>query len=259
MGFFDAFKKNKESAPNAVPMGSAKQPTDAPQSIQKVNLTKSKADLRTAIQLTKEKSGVDIATVKARVAVVMDKSGSMSSLYENGEVQSILTRLLPFALQFDDNGELDVYVFSNNCNRVKVPMTEDNYETYVRDHILGKFSYGGTEYAPAVEKTDDDYNDKASKMMPSLVFFITDGENSDEKATNRAIIKSSKHGVFYQFIGIGNSSFKYLEALDNLDGRTCDNTGFMTVKDFEKADNVQVFTESLTDYVPWLKSKGYII
>lgn len=189
----------------------------------------------------------------------MDKSGSMSSLYENGEVQSILTRLLPFALQFDDNGELDVYVFSNNCHRVKVPMTESNYETYVRDHILGKFSYGGTEYAPAVEKTDSDYNDKASKMLPSLIFFITDGENSDASATNRAIVESSKHGVFYQFIGIGNSSFKYLEALDNLDGRACDNTGFMTVKDFEKADNVQVFTESLTDYVPWLKSKGYII
>lgn len=68
MGFFDAFKKNKESVPSAVSMGSATQPTGAPQSIQKVNLTKSKADLCTAIKLTKEKSGVNLATVKTRVA-----------------------------------------------------------------------------------------------------------------------------------------------------------------------------------------------
>lgn len=190
----------------------------------------------------------------------MDDSGSMEPQYKNGTVQSILTRLLPFALQFDDDGEVDVRLFSNNCQKINPPMTEKNYANYVKKYIDGNHSYGGTNYAPAIKMTDNDYNDKESKSIPTLVFFITDGANWDKHDTDKAIINSSKHGVFYMFIGTGTnpSEFDYLRKLDDLEGREFDNTGFMQISDLNSVSNTDLFLKSLKDYIPWLKAKGYV-
>lgn len=84
----------------------------------------------------------------------MDRSGSMTSLYQSGEIQNVLTRLLPLALKFDDNGELEVYVFNTSC--IQMPsMNLSNYESYVKREIMNK-GYGpsgGTSYSPVIEKT----------------------------------------------------------------------------------------------------------
>ena len=105
---------------------------------QKVTLDKSKADLnRVVVNLSKE-TGVNLANMKARVAVVMDHSGSIKFQFENGNIQNILTRILPFALQFDDNGELEVFIFDDVCHQMDVDMNEENYATYVKDVIMKK-------------------------------------------------------------------------------------------------------------------------
>lgn len=228
---------------------------------QKVTLDKSKADLnRVVVNLSKE-TGVNLANMKARVAVVMDHSGSIKFQFENGNIQNILTRILPFALQFDDNGELEVFIFDDICRQMDVDMNEENYATYVKDVIMKKnYPYGGTQYAPAIHMIDKYYNDTQSKVIPTLVFFITDGNNyvSDHRPSDKAIIESSDHGIFIMFIGSGNADFDYLRHLDNLDGRKFDNTGFMSTKDLNTTQNATMFMESLKDYIPWLKAKGYI-
>lgn len=234
--------------------------TSTGKSSQQIKLTKSKEDLsNVVIKLTKE-SGIDLSKMTARVVVVMDDSGSMDYQYKNGTVQNILTRLLPFALQFDDNGELEVYLFSEWCKKISPSMTEANYETYVKKYIDGNHAYGGTNYAPAIKMTDDDYNDNESKRIPTLVFFITDGANWDRDDTDKAIIKSSKHGIFYMFIGTGDDSseFDYLRELDDLKGRKVDNTGFMQISDLNSVSNTELFLSSLKDYIPWLKAMGYV-
>lgn len=48
----------------------------------------------------------------------MDYSGSMSNLFRNGSVQETVSRLLPIALRFDDNGELESWLFSNGSERL---------------------------------------------------------------------------------------------------------------------------------------------
>lgn len=255
MGIF-GFGKNKETS-HVTPSTSN---SSAGSNSQKVNLTKSKEDLsKVVINLTKE-SGIDLSKLKARVVVVMDDSGSMETQYKNGTVQSILTRLLPFALQFDDDGELEVYLFSNNCKKIKPCMTESNYEKYVKNYIDGNHSYGGTNYAPAIKMTDNDYNDKKSKNIPTLTFFLTDGACWDETASNESIINSSKHGIFYMFIGVGSNTaeFNYLRKLDNLENRKVDNTGFMQVSDLNSIPNTELFLKSLKDFIPWLKAMGYV-
>lgn len=56
--------------------------------------------------------------VTARVGVVLDISGSMRKLYNEGVVQDVVERVLAVASQFDDDGELDVWVYDNEFSRL---------------------------------------------------------------------------------------------------------------------------------------------
>ena len=158
--------------------------------------------------------------------------------------------------KFDDNGELDVYTFSNNCKKINPGMTEANYENYVANYIDKQHVYGGTCYAPVIKMIDRDFNNNSK--IPTIVFFITDGNNSDKTATDEAIRTASEHGIFYMFIGIGNEKFTYLQKLDDLTGRKVDNTGFMKIQDLNTVSNDELFLRSLKDFIPWLKTMGYI-
>lgn len=82
--------------------------------------------------------------------------------------------------------------------------------------------------------------------------FITDGENDDAYATDRAIRNSSKLKIFYQFVGIGSENFRYFQKLDDLDGRDVDNTAFIKVSDFARLDDEQLYAKLLEQYPQWL-------
>lgn len=221
-------------------------------------LEESKESLDRSIVNLSKKKGVNLDGHTARVVVVMDRSGSMSDLFYGGDVQEILSRLLPVALKFDDNGELEVFLFNENCKQVKVPMTEGNYSTYVEEEILhrGLCPSGGTNYAPLVNETLKHYNDGSN--VPAFVIVITDGENFDRHDTDQSIRKSSEYPVFYQFIGIGSSSFDYLEKLDDLDGRKVDNTAFLKFQDIKRLSDDELYSALLEQYPQWLKDTSLI-
>lgn len=197
---------------------------------------------------------VNLSKHCARVFVILDRSGSMSGQYRCGDVQNVLTRLLPLALKFDDNGELEVYVFDEKCDKVPVPLTIQNYQTYVEEEIMAK-GYGprdcGTNYAPAIRKTDNDFND--GSPYPAFGMLITDGACWDESDTDTAIRNSSEHKIFYQCVGIGRDNFNYLRKLDDLDGRKVDNTAFIKVSDFADLTDEQLYAKLLEQYPQWLK------
>lgn len=225
-----------------------------------ISLRKSVISLdKTVINLSKEK-GIDLTKHQAKVAVVMDYSGSMSDRYENGEVQRVLNRLIPLSLRFDDNGELEVWIFSNKCHRLE-PMTLHNFEGYVNKEIMRKyFDMGSTEYAPVLNDVMFKYfvEDKATSNIPTFVMFITDGDNdySDKKPTDSIIKESSDKNIYLQFVGMGkNSDFDYLQKLDNLPGRRVDNTGFIKVRDFSKLTDEELYAELLSGYTDWTKNK----
>ena len=117
---------------------------------------------------------------KSRVAVVMDYSGSMSRKFRDGTVQAVLERLLPIAMQFDDNGEMEVWLFENGYRRLK-NMTLENFYGYVQEEILNKkWHMGGTEYAPVMQDIYRKYIKEEPAQIPNYVIFITDGNNSDK-------------------------------------------------------------------------------
>ena len=219
----------------------------------KITLEKAEAGLERHIVSLKKEKGVDLSKHQARVVVVIDRSGSMSGLYDNGSVQTTLTRLLPLGLRFDDNGEVEVYAFSDGCTRLKA-MNKNNFDDYVVREMR-KLPYGGTNYAPVLKQILKDYD---GSQLPTFVIFITDGSNWDTGETDKIIRKSSKkkHKLFVQFVGIGNDSFSYLRKLDNLDGREVDNTAFIAVQDLNKLTDDELYAKLLEQYVPWLKELG---
>lgn len=77
----------------------------------------------------------------------------------------------------------------------------------------------------------------------------------DHDKTDRIVRELSNYNLFVQFIGIGNERFSYLRSLDNLSGRTHDNTGFISVKDMNQMDDEQLYTEILRQYKEWLNKK----
>ncbi|MDA7026849.1 VWA domain-containing protein [Bacillus sp. CLL-7-23] len=52
---------------------------------------------------------------------------------------------------------------------------------------------------------------KAEKPTPTLVFFITDGDNLDQGETRNIVYASSKLPIFWQFVGIGDQDFTFLK------------------------------------------------
>lgn len=251
--FFGFKKKNNSSSSTSNSTPVKTETTTLTSSSAKVVLSKAEDGLERHIVRLKKEKNIDLSSHRARVFVVMDRSGSMTSLYQSGEIQNVLTRLLPLALKFDDNGELEVYVFNTSC--IQMPsMNLSNYESYVKREIMNK-GYdpsGGTSYSPVIEKTMSIYDDGSS--YPAFGIFITDGENDDAYATDRAIRNSSKLKIFYQFVGIGSENFRYLQKLDDLDARDVDNTAFIKVSDFARLDDEQLYAKLLEQYPQWLRA-----
>lgn len=217
-----------------------------------IDMSKSAENLNKVLIDMSKGSKIDMTKHVARVALAMDYSGSMDRLYYNGSVQNVIIRLLPIALKFDDNGELESWLFSNQEERLPA-VNVNNYENYVQKVMMkARMSMGGTNYAPVLKDMVKYYKDIEPSSVPAFIIFITDGENFDKAETNKIIKELSNYNIFVQFIGIGNEKFTYLKSLDSMEGRVHDNTGFIAVKDMNKMTDGELYTELLRQYKDWL-------
>lgn len=220
-----------------------------------IDMSKHQENLNKVVIDMSKGSKIDMSKHTARVALAMDYSGSMRELYESGEVQKAITRLLPIALKFDDNGELETWLFSNNYKMLDT-MTIKNYDGYVKKVMRRSgIVMGGTSYSPVLEDIVEYYKDKHPSDIPAFVMFITDGENNDHRDTESVIRELSNYNMFVQFVGIGDEKFDFLEKLDDLTGRKTDNTGFIKVEDINKMTDEELYTEMLRQYKDWLNKR----
>ncbi len=223
-----------------------------------------KLDLRKAIVLNLKKN-IGLENQKAQVVLALDYSGSMGHLYSNGSVQRLVERILPLGLGFDDNGEVDFYLFESGQRKLPENITLKNIEGYIDKKIMGKYQMGGTEYAPVINAIVKEFGNNSSKGFlgmskkqepmeyPVYVIFITDGANSDKTDAEKAVIEASKHGIFFQFVGIGGAQFPFLEKLDNLSGRNIDNANFFKVENLENQTDEQLYGQLLTEFPSFIK------
>ena len=193
-----------------------------------------------------------LSNITSRVALVLDFSGSMRNLYKNGTVQSVIERIMPIAMQFDDNQELDLWIFENGFTRLG-GVTKENFYG-LANNIFNQYSMGGTEYAPVMNDVYKKYIKEDPANIANYVIFITDGDNSDRGNTNKIITEASKYPIFWQFVGIGDDSFSYLQKLDDMDGRYVDNADFFPIYDINNITDNELYTKLFDEYPGWLSN-----
>jgi len=210
----------------------------------------------------------------AAVALIMDVSGSMDSMFQDGTVQNVVERILGLGLNFDDNGAIDMFAFQSRAYSLGELQAEDvkDADTW----ILNKVSMGGTQYAPVINKVLEHYKydtssgglDSGSSVtatlpaeQPVYAFFVTDGDCFDKSKAQKAIQNASKYPIFFQFVGIGNSSFNFLEKLDDMEGRFVDNANFFSASSIKNMSDELLYEKMMNEYPQWLvevKRKGLL-
>ena len=195
----------------------------------------------------------------ARVALVLDISGSMTGRYKNGTVQEIVNKTLPLAVQFDDDGELDFWYYGTTCRRMP-SVNMNNYETAVPAewkklmNTLG----GCNNEVLVMEEIVEEYT---GTKLPVYVLFITDGGVSQAGKIKKILKDFSTEPVFWQFVGVGGKNYGVLEKLDTMEGRYVDNANFFALDDFKSVPNEELYGRLLEEFPQWLKEvrgKGMI-
>jgi uncharacterized protein YegL len=217
----------------------------------------------------------------ARVALVLDVSGSMQNLYSSGKVQRLAEKALALATQFDDDGSIDIFTFGASA-RYLGGMDLGNFGTYIATNIRNL--EGDTRYAAGMSvvrqhfmNTQDTGNrTPRSAATPVYVLYVTDGANSDKDQTIAQVVASSFEPIYWQFMAIGRSEddFPFLQKLDDLKvsgstgggllsnlfgrqeqaGRLVDNTGFFSVRDPESIADAELFDKMTSEYSKWVVS-----
>jgi len=202
-----------------------------------------------------------LVSVKARVGLVLDITGSMRNLYKNGTVQKVVERILAIASQFDDDGMLDVWVYDNEFSRLK-PVSERDFVGYVERIILNNdliHKFGRNDEPPVMKDVLKKYTEEEPSDDPAFIVFINDGGC---KKTIKSIIEdSASKPLFWQFVGIGNGNFDFLKKLDTMEGRIVDNANFLHFGDIDMVSDDQLYDSLLNEFPCWLeevKEKGIL-
>ncbi len=210
-----------------------------------------------------EKRGLGEHT--ARVALVLDISGSMAALYRAGAVQRLAERVLALGLRFDDDGVVDVFLFGKEVHRPE-GLRLEGHQQYIADLTRQYPLEYDTRYGVAMAAVRQAYfGDSRERVepqpaqVPVYVMFLTDGAPSDKAVATRQIRSASFEPVFWQFMGIGpERQFSYLQRLDDLEGRYTDNADFFAVDQDDlmgrrPISDDALFDRLMTEYPGWLQ------
>jgi stress response protein SCP2 len=218
---------------------------------------------------------------QAQVALCLDVSGSMYSLYSSGKIQRLAEKILALGCRFDDDGAIKIFLFAGNAQN-RGEMTVDNFHNFIGQAYNQYGGAGGTNYAPALQAIRTAYFPDArggnrhsplKANMPVYVMFVTDGQPFDRDQSEQQLQWSSYEPIFWQFMAIGKSSkdakakrgglfglfsggnqFEFLENLDDLGGRYVDNADFFSVEDPEAIADQELYDLLMTEYPNWLKT-----
>jgi stress response protein SCP2/uncharacterized membrane protein YgcG len=228
-----------------------------------------------------EKRGLGEHT--ARVALCLDISGSMVMLYRSGKIQRLAERILALGLRFDDDGEVDTFLFGRNGHQVEA-MNLANVRQYTADLLQRHPLESSTYYGSAMRLirrhyfgSDAPRSSPHRDRLPVYVMFVTDGATFDEDVARDQVRSSSYEPLFWEFMAIGRSSralgagggrrrgffggggssdggreFRFLEELDDMGGRFLDNADFFSVEDPAHLGDDELFDLLMTEYPGWL-------
>ncbi|AJA16873.1 MULTISPECIES: VWA domain-containing protein [Pseudomonas] len=201
--------------------------------------------------------------VKARVALVLDASGSMNSQYSKGRVQEVVNRLLPLAVHFDDDGSIDCWAFAAKPQKLS-EITLSNYQDFINTDNYGWRDWNvGSRIndEPRVMEQVINYYLNDGDRSPVYVLFISDGGVHENRKITKLMTEAAKLPLYWQFVGLGGHGYGILEKLDDMKGRVVDNCGFFALDDLHQVSEEQLYDQLMEEFPSWIKeasAKGII-
>lgn len=251
-----------------------------------LSLAKEQAVAQKAPQLLSLVKSADTALDKsglggtvAKVALVLDYSGSMRNQYSSGAMQRLAEKVLALGVNLDDDGAIDFFVFDSRAAYLG-EIGLDNYHGSV-DRLTAGRRMGTTDYAGAFRAVRDHYGFSAAPAqkkglfgfakhtapttapedVPVYALFLTDGSPDSKQDAIAAITEVSSTPIFWKFLSIGNEQIHFLEKLDDLPGRFVDNANYHKVGNVDTISDKDLFDIMLDEYPSWLRevrAKGLI-
>ncbi|MEU9036668.1 VWA domain-containing protein [Streptomyces sp. NPDC048352] len=236
-------------------------------------------DMRGRLSLRKKQVAVSLSKagaqgVTARVVLVLDASGSMSTLYARGTVANVVERMAAVAAQLDDDGEMQAWTFATNPARLPDLAIGDLPE-WLRLHVrIGQMSLFGRKKAAKgllpgqVDMRQVGFQNEEQKVIaevrafvrahpvpaPTLVLFFSDGGVYRNDEIERELRAAVEEPVFWQFVGLGRAGFGVLERFDTMPGRRVDNVGFFAVDDIDRVSDPDLYDRLLSEFPSWLRA-----
>ncbi|GAB3456187.1 VWA domain-containing protein [Insolitispirillum peregrinum] len=227
------------------------------------------------VQVSLEKR--QLKTDKAKVALVLDISGSMDGLYRSRKIDHLVQRIMALGFRFDDDEEIDVFLFGTQAHSYG-PLTVDNYRDFVPTMSRTYPLEPGTYYGKVMGLVRQHYkSQKDWGKQPVYVMFVTDGGTQDVRVSETSIREASAEPIFWSFMAIGPKptgglfgtkkstrlprGFDFLAYLDDMPGRVVDNANFFSVTHPAEPTDEELFDLLMEEYPRWLaevSSKGIL-
>lgn len=232
-------------------------------------------DMRKRLSLRKQQVAVSLAKkgatgVVARVILVLDASGSMTSLYLKGTVADVVERMAAVAAQLDDDGAMQAYTFATNCARLPDLHIADLPDWLANNVRVGAMKFPGRKLkadpSGRLDMRSIGIGNEEQKVIaevrrfvadnptpaPTLVLFFSDGGVYRNREIETELRGAVQEPIFWQFVGLGKSGFGILEKFDTLTDRAVDNVGFFAVADIAKVPDAELYDLLLSEFPSWI-------
>ncbi len=222
--------------------------------LEKVMLEKAPKLVNLAKKATVSLEKRQLQQLTAKVALVLDATGSMNRQYKEGRVQEVVNRLLPLAVSFDDDQALDCWAFGEHCSYLG-EVGLNNYADFI-DTVQGgwrKWKLGArTNNEAGVMKAVTDFYQNDGLNVPVYILFISDGGVRDTRGISKIMVEAAKLPIFWQFVGLGGRSYGILKDLDDMTERLIDNCSFFELDDLDDISEEALYENMLEEFPSWL-------